>query len=120
MERSERMKWYVLTLFLVVGFVGSASAQQIDPKLAGTWETYDGPCSPCTLTIGGSGEVSLTQAGSPIQVVFSRGTPGPGLDILLPQGGKVDLSLSKSNALVGFYTKETLAERYVLVAFQRK
>jgi hypothetical protein len=120
LERRARMKWYVLTLCLLVGFVWSASAEQMDPKLVGTWETYDGPCSPCTLTIQGSGQVSLTRAGSPIEVVFSRETPGPGLDILLPRGGKLDLSLSKSNALVGFYTIETHAERYVLVVYHRK
>jgi hypothetical protein len=29
------MKWYVLTLLLLVGFVWSASAQQVDPRLVG-------------------------------------------------------------------------------------
>jgi len=51
------MKWYVLTFFLLVGFVWNASAQPaqpaqpIDPKLVGEWETTDGPCDPCTLSI---------------------------------------------------------------------
>ena len=33
------MKWYAVMLFLLVGFVWSVSAQQMDPKLVGTWET---------------------------------------------------------------------------------
>jgi hypothetical protein len=114
------MKWYVLTLFLVVGFVWSASAQQPDPKLVGTWETYDGPCSPCMLTIQENGTVSFTQAGSPVQVVFSQITSGPGINLAFPAGGKADLTLSKSNALIGFYTKDTQSERFTPVAFQHK
>src|SRR5262245_60098205 len=79
-ERREWMKWYVLTLLLVVGLVLSASAQQaqeMDPKLAGTWESYDGPCSPCTLTIQPNGQFTFAQAGSEIQIVFSNYTPAP-------------------------------------------
>ena len=53
------MKWYVLTLFLVMGLVGSVSAQQIDSKLVGVWETHDGPCSPCVLTIQEGGGLAL-------------------------------------------------------------
>ncbi|HEY5870114.1 MAG TPA: hypothetical protein VI542_31860 [Candidatus Tectomicrobia bacterium] len=101
------MKGYVLTLCLLVGVVWSASAQKdpIDPKLVGTWETYDGPCSPCLLTIKDGGNVSFTQAGTDIQIVFSRGIPGPGIDLMFPQGGKADLVLSKSgHYLVGTYT----------------
>jgi hypothetical protein len=101
------MKGYVLMLCLLVGVVWSASAQKdpIDPKLVGTWETHDGPCSPCMLTIKEGGSVSFTQAGSDIQIVFSRGTPDPGIDLMFPQGGKADLVLSKSgHYLVGTYT----------------
>ena len=114
------MKWYVLTLSLVLGLVWSVSAQQMDPKLVGTWETHDGPCSPCTLTIEANGTLGFTQAGSSIQVVFSQVTPGPGIDLVFPLGGKAELSLSKSNMLVGFYTRPQQAERYVIVAFHRK
>jgi hypothetical protein len=105
--RRARMKGYVLTLCLLVGVVWSASAQKdpMDPKLVGTWETYDGPCSPCMLTIKDGGNVSFTQAGSDIDIVFSRGIPGPGIDVMFPQGGKADLVLSKSgHYLVGTYT----------------
>jgi hypothetical protein len=62
------MKWYVFMLFLLVGFVWSVSAQQMDPDLVGTWETHDGPCSPCILTIQANGSMSFTQAGSDIQI----------------------------------------------------
>ena len=115
------MKWYVLTLFLVVGLVGSVSAQQIDSKLVGTWETHDGPCSPCVLTIQEGGRVSFTQAGDAIQVVFSRGTPNDGIEVLFPQGGKVDLSLNKTgNRLTGFYTNQFRTARDQMVTFDRK
>jgi hypothetical protein len=114
------MKWYVLTLFLLVGFVWSAHAQQMDSQLVGTWETHDGPCRPCALTIEANGAISFTQAGSAVQVVFSQITPGPGIDLVFPLGGKAELSLSKSNMLVGFYTRPQRAEGYALVAFQRK
>jgi hypothetical protein len=44
------MKWYVLTLFLVVGFVWSASAQQqVDPNLVGNWPAI--PAEPSSLVI---------------------------------------------------------------------
>ena len=114
------MKWYVLTLCVLVGFVWSANAQQVDSKLVGTWVTDDGPCSPCTLTIDANGSVGFTQVGDAIQVVFSQITPGPGIDLAFPAGGKAELSLSKSNALIGFYTKDNRTERYVPVLFQHK
>ena len=114
------MKGYVLTLFLLVGFVGSVSAQQMDPKLAGTWETTDGPCTPCTLTIQANGQLTFAQAGSQIQVVFSHYTPAPGLDLVFQQGGKANLKLSKDTVLVGFYTSPTRTESYEIVAFHRK
>jgi hypothetical protein len=117
------MKWYVLALFLLVGFVWSANAQPAEPvdsQLVGTWETHDGPCAPCTLTIGANSAVSFTQAGSAVQIVFSRGTPGPGIDLLFPLGGKVDLSLSKGDTLQGFYTRPQRTENFVLVVFRRK
>ena len=114
------MKWYVAMLFLLVGFVWSVSAQQMDPDLVGTWETHDGPCSPCILTIQANGAASFTQAGSDIQIVFSRVTPAPGIDLVFPLGGKADLKLMKSKALVGFYTTPNRPESQVLVAFHRK
>ena len=92
----KRMKWYVLALCLLVGFVWSANAQQVDPKLVGTWVTDDGPCSPCELTIAPNGSVSFTQAGSAIQIVFSQITPGPGIDLVFPLGGKAELTLSNT------------------------
>ena len=120
----KRMKWSVLTLFLLVGFVWSAnaqqSAQQMDPKLVGTWETHDGPCSPCMLTIQANGTVSFTQAGEAVSVVYSTVTPGPGIDLVFPAGGKAELSLSKAGVLMGFYTKASRSERFTPVAFQRK
>ena len=116
----KRMKWYVLTLFLLVGFVWSANAQQIDPDLVGIWESHDGPCTPCTLTIEANGAIGFALAGSAVQVVFSQVTPGPGIDLAFPLGGKAELSLSKANVLVGFYTNPQRAIRYVMVAFRRK
>jgi hypothetical protein len=122
--RRVRRNGYVLTLCLLVGVVGGASAQRepIDPKLVGTWETHDGPCSPCLLTIQDGGRVSFTQAGSDIQVVFSRGTPEPGIDLIFPLGGKVDLVLSKSgHYLVGTYTSvRDQARNNQTVSFTRK
>ena len=115
------MKWYVLTLFLVVGFVGSASAQQMDPKLAGTWESYDGPCSPCTLTIQPNGQFTFAQAGAEIQIVFSQYTPAPGIDLVFQRGGKANLKLSKNDkTLMGFYTSPIRIDSYDLVVFDRK
>jgi hypothetical protein len=119
-ERMKRMKWYVLALCLLVGFVCSANAQQVDSKLVGTWETTDGPCSPCALTIDANGSVGFTQAGSAIQVVFSQITPGPGIDLVFPLGGKAELSLSKTDMLVGFYMRPQRAEAHSIVAFRRK
>jgi len=90
------MKWYVLTFFLLVGFVWNASAQPaqpaqpIDPKLVGEWETTDGPCDPCTLSIQASGKVTYTLANSPIEVLYARGTPDPGIDAMLARWGKLD------------------------------
>jgi hypothetical protein len=67
------MKGYVLTLFFVVGFVWSASAQQPDPKLVGTWETYDGPCSPCMMWLYSSGHTETRNSHS-IRGVFDEPT----------------------------------------------
>jgi hypothetical protein len=114
------MKGYVLTLFLLVGFVWSVSAQQMDPKLAGTWESTDGPCTPCTLTIQTNGQLTFDEAGSQIQIVFSNYTSAPGVDLVFQQGGKVNLKLSKDTVLVGFYTKPTRPNSYEIVAFHRK
>jgi hypothetical protein len=122
--RRARMKGYVLTLCLLVGVVWSASAQQepVDPKLTGTWETHDGPCSPCILTIKEGGSMTFTQAGSDIQIVFSRGTPDPGIDLIFPLGGKVELVLSKSgHYLVGNYTSiRNQVRNNQTVSFTRK
>jgi len=122
--RSARRKGYVLMLCLLVGVVWSASAQPepMDPKLVGTWETHDGPCSPCLLTIKEGGSVTFTQAGSEIQIVFSRGTPDPGIDLMFPLGGKVDLVLSRSgHYLVGNYTSiRSQVRNNQTVSFTRK
>jgi hypothetical protein len=125
-ERRKRMKWYVLTFFLLVGFVWNASAQPaqpaqpIDPKLVGEWETTDGPCDPCTLSIQASGKVTYTLANSPIEVLYARGTPDPGIDVMLARWGKLDLSLTKSGFLVGFYTDDMRPIRNHTVLFRRK
>ena len=116
----QRMKWYVLALCLLVGFVWSANAQQVDSKLVGAWVTDDGPCSPCTLTIDANGSVSFTQAGSAIQVVFSQVTSGPGIDLVFPLGGKAELSLSKTNMLIGFYQRPQRTQAYDIVAFRKR
>jgi hypothetical protein len=118
------MKWYVFMLFLLVGFVWSVSAQQaqqMDPKLAGTWESHDAGCNPCTLTIQPNGQFTFAQAGSDIQIVFSHYTPAPGIDLVFQRGGKANLKLSKNDkTLMGFYTPPTRAESYDLVVFDRK
>jgi hypothetical protein len=119
-ERMKRMKWYVLALFLLVGVVWSAHAQQVDSKLVGTWVTDDGPCSPCTLTIDANGAVGFTQAGDAVQVVFSQIVPGPGINLTFPIGGKAELSLSKSNMLIGFYQRPQRTEAYAIVAFRKQ
>jgi hypothetical protein len=114
------MKWYAVMLFLLVGFVWSVSAQEMDPKLVGTWETHDGPCPPCTLTIQANGQVSFMQAGSEIQIVFSQGTPKPGIDLVFPLGGKASLDLKKGNTLAGFYTGPNQPNSFDIVVFHRK
>ena len=115
------MKWYVLTLFLLVGFVCSVHAQSMDARLVGAWETQDRPCSPCILTIPASGKVTFTQVGDTIEVMYAQGTPEPGIDVILPLGGKLDLALNKKgNHLVGFYTDWTQDRKNVPVAFERK
>jgi hypothetical protein len=73
--------------------------------MVGTWESHDNPCRPCTLSIQEGGKVSFAYAGSPIQVLYVRGTPESGLDLILEQGGKLDLKLNKSGKfLLGTYT----------------
>ena len=119
--RRVRIKGYVLTLCLLVGMVWSASAQTMDAKLVGTWETYDGPCNPCTLTIPASGPVSFAQAGSAIDVVYARGTAEHGLDVILSLGGKLDLALNKKgNYLLGTYTSWSQSRNNMPVSFARK
>ena len=117
------MKWYVLTLFLVVGLVLSASAQQaqqMDPKLVGTWESNDLSCNPCTLTIQENGQVSFTLAGSSVQIVFSQGTPAPGIDLTFQRGGRATLTLSRDNVLAGFYSPPNRAQTFDIVVFHRR
>ena len=115
------MKWYVFTLFFVVSFAWSASAQQVDPGLVGDWETTDGPCSPCILSIQANGTVNFDYSGSPIQVVAAQITPEPGVHMMLPRGGKLDLALTKSSKyLVGYYTDWTQTRNDQPVAFRRK
>ena len=116
----QRMKWSVLALCLLVGFVWSANAQQVDSNLVGTWVTDDGVCSPCTLTIQENGSVSFTQANEPVQVVFSQIVPGPGINLTFPLGGKAELSLSKSDMLIGFYQRPQRTEAYAIVAFRKR
>src|SRR5262245_23943780 len=91
------MKGYVLALFLLVGFVWSASAQQVDPQLVGNWRTYDGPCRPCVLTIQKNGTVKFNYSGTDLEVVGSQITPDPGVKLTLPLSGTLDLSLTKSS-----------------------
>jgi hypothetical protein len=115
------MKWYLLTLFLLVGLVWSASAQKADPRLVGEWETTDGPCKPCTLTIQENGGVKFDMAGGPLEVVYAQVTAEPGVDIIGPQGGKLDLSLTTSSKyLVGYFTSYTDTRRNQSVVFRRK
>ena len=115
------MKWYVLTLGLLVGLVCSGSAQQkVDPELVGTWETTDGPCTPCTLTIQGDGTVTFAQAGTALDV-SGQVTPDPGVTLMLPRGGKLDLALTKSSKyLVGYYSSWSQTRDNVPVSFRRK
>ena len=65
--------------------------------------------------------VSFTQAGDAVEVVFSRGTSNDGIEILFPQGGKVELSLNKrGNRLTGYYTDPSRTARDQTVSFNRK
>jgi hypothetical protein len=92
----------------------------MDSRLVGTWETYDGPCKPCTLTIPESGQPTFAQAGSAVQVVFARITPDPGIDLIFPQGGKADLVLSGTgHNLVGSYTTWDQRRSNMPVSFTR-
>jgi hypothetical protein len=116
------MKWYVLTLFLLVGFVWSASAQQTDPSLVGDWETNDGSrCKPCVLRVQQNGTVKFFDtAGTEVEIFAARVTQEPGVDLMLPLGGKLELGLAKnSNMLVGYYTDRYESRRDPVV-FRRK
>ena len=115
------MKWYVLTLFLLMGFVWSASAQQVDPQLVGDWRTYDGPCRPCVLTIQKNGTVKFNHTGTDLEVVGSQITPDPGVKLTLPLGGTLDLALTKSSKnLVGYYNDPNQSRTNQPVAFRQK
>ena len=116
------MKWYVLPLCLLVDLVCSASAQQkVDPGLVGDWETTDGPCRPCTLTIQENGAVKFDLSGTALEVLGAQITPEPGVNLMLPRGGKLDLALTKSSKfLVGYYTSWSQTRDNVPVAFRRK
>jgi uncharacterized OB-fold protein len=96
------------------------AASVVDPNLVGTWETHDGPCTPCTLIIDANGTTRFALAGSAVQIVFSQVTPEPGIDLIFPSGGKADLALSKSNVLMGFYTSPRQPDSKRIVAFRRK
>jgi len=100
--------------------VWNVSAQQIDPKLVGTWESNDLSCTPCTLTIQENGLVSFTLAGAPVQIVFSQGTDAPGIDFTFQRGGRANLTLSKSNVLAGFYSPPNRAQTFDIVVFNKK
>ena len=116
------MKWYVFTLFLLVGLVRSASAQQqVDPRLVGDWRTYDGPCRPCVLSIQKNGTVKFNHTGTALEVVGAQITPDPGVILVLPLSGKLDLSLTKSSKyLVGYYTDPSQSRPNQPVAFRHK
>src|SRR5215468_5174887 len=101
------MKGYVFLLVLLVGLVWSVSAEQMDPKLAGTWETTDRHCPPCTLTIQANGQLTFDEAGSQIQIAFSSYTHATGVDLVFQQGCMMKLKLSHDTVLVVFYTKPT-------------
>jgi hypothetical protein len=115
------MKWYVLTLFLLVGFVWSASAQQVDSGLVGDWETTDGPCHPCVLSIQGNGGVKFDLSGTALEVIGAQITADPGVNVTLPLGGKLELALTKSSTyLVGYYTDPNQSRSNQPVAFRDK
>ena len=115
------MAWYTLMLILLLSSVWNASAQQVDPGLVGDWETTDGPCRPCTLTIEANGKVRFDHTGTPLEVLGSQITPEPGVNLMLPLGGKLDLALTKSSKyLVGYYTNYTQTRDNQPVAFRRK
>ena len=115
------MKWYVLALLLLVGFVWSASAQQVDPKLVGDWRTYDGPCRSCVLSIQKNGTVKFNYSGTALEVVGSQITADPGVKLTLPLSGTLDLSLTKSSKyLVGYYTDPSQSRSNQPVAFRHK
>ena len=115
------MKWHVLTLFLLVGFVWSASAQQVDSRMVGDWSTTDGSrCSPCVISIPASGPVKFTLAGSPVEVLSSQIIDPVNMRVILQAGGRLELGLTPSGSLVGFYTDPNATFRNVPVAFQRK
>ena len=117
------MKWYVLMLlFLLVGFVWHANAQQaqqVDSNLVGRWECTDTPCNPCVLTIASDGAMSFMQGGAPVQLVYSRINSDKSINLLFPLGGKADLEL-KGQALLGQYHRPQQAERYMSVGFYKK
>ncbi len=113
------MKWYVLTLFILVGFVWNASAGQIDSKLSGAWMTTDGPCSPCTLTIQND-RVTFTFVGDRIDVLSATGTREPGIHVFLGGDGELDLALTKGGYLIGFYSNQRSDFRNQSVFFRRK
>ena len=117
------MKWYVLMLlFLLVGFVWQANAQQaqqVDSNLVGTWESTDTPCNPCVLTIASDGAMTFFQAGQPVQLVYSRINSDNSIDLLFPLGGRAELQL-RARGLIGQYHRPQQAERYMSVGFYKR
>ena len=112
-------KWYVLTLLILIGFVGSASAAQIDSKVMGVWVSRDAPCNPCTLTIK-SDQVTFAQVRSQISVLGAHGTSEPGIHLFLGTGGELDLVLTTSGMLVGRYADPQRPVANRTVVFQPK
>jgi len=118
---------WITDLTVVVRSAAAPSAGQpamvasaVDPNLVGIWESRDNPCSPCTLAINADATTSFALAGSAVQIVFSQVTPEPAIDLIFPLGGKAELSLSKSNVLMGFYTSPRQPDSKRLVVFHRK
>jgi hypothetical protein len=65
--------------------------------------------------------VKVDMSGTGLDVISAQVTPEPGVDVILQQGGKLELSLTKSSKfLVGYYTDYTQARKNQPVAFQHK
>ena len=117
------MKWYVLTLFLVVGLVGSVSAQQIDSKLVwlASGRHIRSPAALVYSLFKNGGKVGFTQAGSAVEVVFSRGTQTVASTSSFPGwGGGISRSIGRGNGTKGYYTNPCRTTLNQIVSFDRK